>query len=85
MEREIIKGSTEGFEYTRYSIQNGECLKVYDNKNNSSHLFFGGIVEVETRGVGVRGLRQFAVLGNKLEQMLYTTISDDFTITEEVL
>ena len=85
MEREIIKGATEGFEYTRYSIQNGECLKVYDNKNNSSHLFFGGIVEVETRGVGVRGVRQFAVLGNKLEQMLYTTISDDFTITEEVL
>jgi hypothetical protein len=85
MEREIIKGATEGFEYTRYSIQNGECLKVYDNKNNSSHLFFSGIVEVETKGVSVRSVRQFAVLGNKLEQMLYTTISDDFTITEEVL
>ena len=85
MEREIIKGATEGFEYTRYSIQNGECLKVYDNKNNSSHLFFGGIVEVETKGVGVRGLRQFAVLGNKLEQMLYTHISNDFTIEEEKL
>ncbi len=85
MEREIIKGATNGFEYTRYSIQNGECLRVIDNKNNSSYLFFGGIVEVETKGVSVRGMRQFAVIGNKLEQMLYTNISDDFTIKEEIL
>lgn len=85
MEREIIKGATEGFEYTRYSIQNGECLRVVDNKNNSTHLFFGGIVEVETRGVSVRSIRQFAVIGNKLEQMLYTHISNDFTIEEEKL
>lgn len=85
MEREIIKGATEGFEYTRYSIQIGECLRVVDNKNNSTHLFFGGIVEVETKGVSIRDLRQFAVVGNELIQMSYMSISDDFTIEEAKL
>lgn len=85
MEREIIKGATEGFEYTRYSIPYGEYLRVYDNKTNRAYLFHRGIVEVETKGVSIRDLRQFAVIGNELIQMSYTTISDDFTIEERSL
>lgn len=83
MEREIIKGMTSGFEYTKYSIQEyGEYLRVYDNKTGRAYLFFRGIVEVETKGGSLRELRQYAVVGNDLKQMSYTSISDDFTIKE---
>lgn len=81
MEREIIKESVD-FERTRYSIQEGEFLRIHDNKAHTTHLFYRGIVEVETKGVSVRDIISYIVIGNALKKIAYMTVSDDLTIEE---
>ena len=81
MEREIIKEGID-FERTRFSIQEGEFLKVHDNKAHTTHLFYRGIVEVETKGVSVRDIILYIVVGNDLKKIAYMTVSNDLTIEE---